>query len=256
MKKILITVMAVALCLGLMGGAFAYFSDVETSEGNTFTAGTIDLALNDENPVTGPIFTFSEVKPCEDLAPITIRLTNVGNNEGVLYTCIKYVESDKYTEPEPAVEVFEFTSLGTPAMELTADQFAAILYVDDVTYQYWWPADPEKQPGGYIGSVHNDLSNWLLMDQNPPGNNDGYVSLYELKQYSPMPYDPAGVPFPATAIVEYVVTFHLADSLANWDNVTSAIVLGGEDNRPQADGVEMIVSGILLQVGAPSPTCP
>ncbi len=47
MKKILFTVMAVVLCLGLMGAAFAYFSDTETSEGNTFTAGTLDLQLDD-----------------------------------------------------------------------------------------------------------------------------------------------------------------------------------------------------------------
>jgi len=41
--------MAVMLCLGLIGSAFAYFSDVETSEGNTFTAGTLDLVLSDDD---------------------------------------------------------------------------------------------------------------------------------------------------------------------------------------------------------------
>ena len=43
MKKILIAVMSVVLCLGLMGGAFAYFSDTETSSTNSFTAGTLEL---------------------------------------------------------------------------------------------------------------------------------------------------------------------------------------------------------------------
>jgi predicted ribosomally synthesized peptide with SipW-like signal peptide len=45
MKKLLFVLMAVVLCLGLVGGAFAYFSDTGKSEGNTFTAGTLDLAL-------------------------------------------------------------------------------------------------------------------------------------------------------------------------------------------------------------------
>jgi spore coat-associated protein N len=45
MKKILFTLMACVLCLGLVGGAFAYFSDTETSTGNSFTAGTLDLQV-------------------------------------------------------------------------------------------------------------------------------------------------------------------------------------------------------------------
>ena len=257
MKKILFSVMGVVLCLGLMGGAFAYFSDVETSEDNTFTAGTIDLALNGENPKTGPIFTFSDIKPCEELAPITIRLENVGNNEGVLYTCIKYNELDNARDTDPTFEYAAGDSGSiNAAWELTADQFAAILYVAAVTYQYRWPADPERQPEGYIGSVHDDLPNWLLIDTYY-GNQDGYVSLYELKKVSPIPYDTNNDPLPATASIEYIVTFHLADSLVNWGDVDSNIVTGVPDNRPQADGIEFIVSGILLQVGAPTPpACP
>jgi predicted ribosomally synthesized peptide with SipW-like signal peptide len=49
MKKILFGIMAIVLCIGLMGAAFASFSDTETSTGNTFTAGTLDLKI-DSNP--------------------------------------------------------------------------------------------------------------------------------------------------------------------------------------------------------------
>jgi predicted ribosomally synthesized peptide with SipW-like signal peptide len=48
-KKILFVLMACVLCIGLVGGAFAYFSDTETSEDNVFTAGTLDLQV-DKNP--------------------------------------------------------------------------------------------------------------------------------------------------------------------------------------------------------------
>jgi len=44
MKKLLIILMAGLLCMGLVGGAFAYFSDTETSTGNTFTAATLNAA--------------------------------------------------------------------------------------------------------------------------------------------------------------------------------------------------------------------
>ena len=44
MKKILFSVMTMVLVVGLVGGgAFALFSDTETSTGNVFQAGTLDL---------------------------------------------------------------------------------------------------------------------------------------------------------------------------------------------------------------------
>jgi len=50
-KKILFVLMACVLCVGLVGGAFAYFSDTETSTGNTFTAGTMDLQISKDGGV-------------------------------------------------------------------------------------------------------------------------------------------------------------------------------------------------------------
>jgi spore coat-associated protein N len=41
MKKVLLGLISVALCIGMTGSAFAYFTDVATSTGNTFTAGTL-----------------------------------------------------------------------------------------------------------------------------------------------------------------------------------------------------------------------
>ena len=50
MKKITFMVVGILLVIGLIGaGTWAYFSDTETSEGNTFTAGTIDIALDGED---------------------------------------------------------------------------------------------------------------------------------------------------------------------------------------------------------------
>jgi predicted ribosomally synthesized peptide with SipW-like signal peptide len=48
-KKFLILALAVILALGMMGGAFAYFQDTETSTGNIFTAGNTDLQIKDNN---------------------------------------------------------------------------------------------------------------------------------------------------------------------------------------------------------------
>lgn len=42
------SILAIGIAAAMLGaGTFAYFSDTETSSGNTFTAGTIDLTLTE-----------------------------------------------------------------------------------------------------------------------------------------------------------------------------------------------------------------
>ena len=75
MKKILISLMAIALVVGLVGaGTMAYFNDTETSSGNTFTAGTLDLTAS----ATGMPFNVGPMKP-GDSGSGKIALTNAGN---------------------------------------------------------------------------------------------------------------------------------------------------------------------------------
>ena len=73
MKKILIAVMACALCLGLMGGAFAYFNDTETSTGNTFSAGTMDISLGTATYSSG----IGNMAP-GDTVTVTVDVTSDG----------------------------------------------------------------------------------------------------------------------------------------------------------------------------------
>jgi spore coat-associated protein N len=49
LKKLLISLIAVIVCAGMVGSTLAYFTDVETSTGNTFTAGTLDLQIKDNS---------------------------------------------------------------------------------------------------------------------------------------------------------------------------------------------------------------
>jgi predicted ribosomally synthesized peptide with SipW-like signal peptide len=44
-KKILFVLLVCLLSLGVVGGAFAYFTDTATSNANTFTAGTVHIVL-------------------------------------------------------------------------------------------------------------------------------------------------------------------------------------------------------------------
>ena len=75
MKKILISLMAIALVIGLVGaGTMAYFNDTETSSGNTFTAGTLNLTAVGGSPMP---FAVANMKP-GDSGSGTVTLTNAG----------------------------------------------------------------------------------------------------------------------------------------------------------------------------------
>ena len=63
-KKILVSLAVIGVAAAIaIGGTIAYFSDTETSTGNTFTAGTIDISIDGQNPWTGT-FAMDDMKPC------------------------------------------------------------------------------------------------------------------------------------------------------------------------------------------------
>jgi predicted ribosomally synthesized peptide with SipW-like signal peptide len=72
----------VLVCVLIGGGVYAYFSDTETSTGNTFTAGTLDLNLDGGN--TNVVkFTVGDVKP-GDSGNGTWTVANAGSIDGYL----------------------------------------------------------------------------------------------------------------------------------------------------------------------------
>ena len=110
MKKILISLMAIALVIGLVGaGAFAYFSDTETSTGNAFAAGTLDLTVNGNNGTNTVLFNSTNMKPGSQPKG-TYTLNNIGSIAG--YIDIENVSfvSNENTLTEPEIEAGDTTS--------------------------------------------------------------------------------------------------------------------------------------------------
>jgi spore coat-associated protein N len=64
------------LTLGLMGGSFAYFSDTETSNGNTFTAGTLDLKV-DTDPTGGVTWSDGPLGSLNDTSALNDMINNM-----------------------------------------------------------------------------------------------------------------------------------------------------------------------------------
>ena len=103
-KGILMSLMVIGIAITLLGaGTFSYFSDVETSTGNTFTAGTVDISLNPEAydgqqvvTVDGDLY----LKPCQTGYTYTY-LTNDGNNPCEVWKHINNVENKENGKVEP-----------------------------------------------------------------------------------------------------------------------------------------------------------
>ena len=87
MKKLIISGLAILLAMGLMGGAFAYFQDTETSTENTLTAGTFDLKVANGDEVfkdgVTATWTMSDMQPgVTTVGPHTVSLQNSGTIAG------------------------------------------------------------------------------------------------------------------------------------------------------------------------------
>ncbi|MGB9793120.1 MAG: TasA family protein [Thermacetogeniaceae bacterium] len=100
-RKYLAVIVGVLFLAALVGaGTFAYFSDAESSLGNSFTAGTLNLAVGDESPNNSPDFTLANVKP-GDSGAITYVLKNVGTIDGYLDIADVTVVNDGGVNTEP-----------------------------------------------------------------------------------------------------------------------------------------------------------
>jgi spore coat-associated protein N len=92
MKKIVGLIITALLIIGIVGGGtYAYFSDTESSTGNTLTAGTLDLNINGGN-VAINTFDVGNVAP-GDSGSANCTLANVGSIPGELDVTIAAINN-------------------------------------------------------------------------------------------------------------------------------------------------------------------
>lgn len=106
-KKIVKSVLMIGAVLTMVTGAtVAYFSDTETSTGNTFTAGTIDISLdsNDGQAVT-TVSGDLDLKPSQT-GWTTAVVTNDGTNPAEVWKHIKNVVNEENGIVEPEQEFY------------------------------------------------------------------------------------------------------------------------------------------------------
>jgi len=122
-KKILISLTVISMVAAIaIGGTIAYFSDTETSTGNTFTAGAIDLKIDNESYYFGPqgleyrddlsweldnltghlFFNYEDLKP-GDWGEDTVSI-HVDNNDAWVCVDLYVTRNDDMSSTEPELE--------------------------------------------------------------------------------------------------------------------------------------------------------
>lgn len=153
MKRIIFSLMTLVAVLSVAGvGSMAYFSDTETSTGNSFTAGTLDLKIWEPGsswvegdaipPLVSPAYWHSAIGSIIDnLEPgdegtITVPIRNDGSVDGI--ASLQFTNLTDYengvNEPECIAEGGEWNgtcSIGGGEGELSEFLFVVIKYGGD-----------------------------------------------------------------------------------------------------------------------------
>src|SRR3989304_409587 len=90
------TILAAAALV--IGATFAFFSDTETSTGNTFTAGALDLKINGQDDPS-QIVNIADLKPGDDY--FIDKILFVDFNPAKVYVRIKDLVNAQGTQTEP-----------------------------------------------------------------------------------------------------------------------------------------------------------
>lgn len=119
MKKILFSLMTISLVATVAVGATrAVFSDTEVSEDNTYTAGTLDLKVDDKDGADVVHVVRENMKP---QTPWTYQgynqqwvLKNAGSLPGIVSWTIKNIENTENTCNEPETTLGDVTCTADP----------------------------------------------------------------------------------------------------------------------------------------------
>lgn len=233
MKKILGLSVAALMVMGLVGGGtWAYFSDMETSTGNAFQAGTIDLKVNGSEWSTA--LDFTDMKPGDTIGSLVF--SNTGTLDGDLsFTWGVLTENDHTQDTSDA---FEFAASNTTPnldYELSADQLAKLIYV----------------------TVTSD--DGVTPETVTDGNGDGKTSLYELISFTTA--NPIATLPTLTDNETVTFTFTLGDAFAatdggvvvpayaDWSDYAADydILTNVAWNVPMADGLTVDITATLKQ---------
>jgi len=148
MKKIIISLAVIGIVAAIaVGGTYAYFSDTETSTGNTFTAGTLDLKVNGED-VFVP-YSVSDLKPGDSRGTDTYTIKNNGSLPGRLSFKVTNVTTNEngVINPEAKAGDAEGIRIDPDGYSIAASGYGELL--DQVYLVFWVDDTPGQRPAPF-----------------------------------------------------------------------------------------------------------
>jgi len=173
MKKIILSLSIIAAAAAIaVGATTAYFSDTETSTGNTFTAGTLNLKVSDADPLVDT-FAITDVKPGDSNSPAKDwLLKNDGSIAGSLDVTFSNLldQDNSCVEPEIGDEpgcVAQGLGAGTGELD---SNLTITAYIDEDNNNAYGGGDTLIYNGLASGIVGEKLSNYAMAANYGSGN--------------------------------------------------------------------------------------
>jgi predicted ribosomally synthesized peptide with SipW-like signal peptide len=213
LKRILFTIMSVGLALGLIGGAFAYFTDVASTNTNVIGAGTLNIQISDNDEVLqdGPISaSFSSpagLAPGQSFDTNVVSIKNAGTIN-IAWVWARFGNlTETYTDMSKHIimtSYWENAPTGTSAGNWVQQPFNA----DDsnVFLNYWYNRGADLVADGSI-------SLWDLVEANDHGSGDSHTSLLLMNNSTLAQSATGNLPAGSTAYVKF--TFQLDPLVTN-----------------------------------------
>jgi len=186
--------LALIMVMGMVGGTFAYFTDTETSNNNTFTAGWLDLQViapyqgepyggfpNEAtyNGMNIPPVTLTDMQPGDPPIGYRMHVNNLGSIDGILYVHFTITADLENTLEEPEVDLGDSSPLGE-----MDDCIVVYVYYQD---EHDWPSSLNLVTSGTLNDLHcNKIELGALNGENNPTSTDGkdVYLVFEMPSYA------------------------------------------------------------------------
>jgi predicted ribosomally synthesized peptide with SipW-like signal peptide len=250
-----------------IGGTIAYFSDTETSAGNSFAAGTLDLKVDDKDDPEVASISLGDMKPGDDTGYYKWVLKNTGSLPGKLsVTFSSMTDNENFeTEPESTAEDESYgyhgarLTLGHPTDGELSEFLAPGVHSDDVFDEakpYLTILERNDEEGWWIGEVSAEVETGGSCGWGPKGwsvpstvisqwavGPYAYGNYYGLKSWGGKTFT-YGTLAPGAEIA-FFFKVKLGSDLQAWDGCGWHNI---NDNVIQSDGVEFDITFHLDQV--------
>jgi len=218
MNKIIKSLSVIAFVAAIaLAGTQSYFSDTETSTGNTFTAGTIDIDIDENNPFTGH-YDIGDLKPGET-GYMNFKIKNVGTNpaniskslynfthtdSGEGYDCTASVSGVSnmtayQTSSEPECVAEAGTQEDNVETQLIYDLSVEVYAGDDETNgPIWWQTIYKDSDGKTLTSVYGNTStatSFVNLGMIPAGGHMNVTQSYHFNPNAGNEYQGDGLSF-------------------------------------------------------------